>query len=480
MTWNTLGLICGVFLIQQTQGSFKDDHTSLHGTPTFGLGACRSQKCEATTVAIQRGEKYLNTLEKASHQESLVDLLWGNACHTNALSKVSKDCRELQLAEKSRLALLLMYCQLVVQGESRSNPRLQCNAGEPLKVCVNRLTDRENALYIEMLSNIDTICLYIQNQEFEKYAEHMLNVLIRGSSLASQSIQVIQRDLDSIRSDLLHQSKMQAQMSMNTTKNMVAVHEAFEYLKFSLQSMMADVSNSFDQIRDGANDVAKLQRELKSDISAAFVYTESAFDVIQDYQRKTERTLSNILGSSYTKADFWFYGTCIMSLFLMSGLGVSLEKRLYFIAWFGASMVIERSIVSRYGTSAWLVQDIPQFKIYCRRLLALLTVVMAWTKRYYIPTRKSPHTTQQGRNKQAPCVFCSQRPLGVKKGRPSEAVTSLYARKAFSEVIMPTRSFLDDDLDEIQSQRQEVKNLRKRSETLRVYALRSRIGYKST
>ena len=331
---------------------------------------------------------------------------------------------------------MLMYCQLIVQGESRTNARLQCNPEEPLKFCVNRLTDRENALYIEMLSNIDTICLYIQNQEFEKYAEHMLNLLMSGSSSAAKKIQGIQRDLNVLQSDLLRQRKIQEDLNLNTTGNLLAFQHAFEMLQTGLHSLMWDVSNSFDQIKQDANEVVEVQKEIKKDITTTFVYTQGIFASIQEYQEKTDRTLAKILGSSYNKADFLFYGSCILSLFIMSSLGISNENKFLFIFWCGSSLVIERNL-SQYGANTWWLKYIPEVKSFVRKALAVLIFFLSWTRRTYVNKRRVIHLKDV---QLKDCVFCT-RPLHPRV---------LGTRKAFSDIVLPTASMVEEH-DEIQS-----------------------------
>lgn len=334
-----------------------------------------------------------------------------------------------------------MYCQLVVQGESRNDARLQCSPDETLKFCVNRLTDREHALYIEMLSNIDTICLYIQNQEFERHAEHMLNVLMSGSSTASTRIKGIQRDLDVLHSDLLQQRKLQENISLNTSMSILVIQHAFENLQNRLHSLMQDVSNAFDQIKHDASEVVEFQREIKNDITTTFMYTESIFASIQKYQEKTDRTLSTILGSSYSKADFWFYGSCILALFIMSSLGISTKTRMLFISWFISSLVVERALVSQYGSNIWWLEHIPQVKSYVRRVLAILMLLFSLKK----STFGTKSRGKDSKNRLKDCAICSQRLLYIRKVEPYQA-----PRQAFSEIILTTGK-MDQDDDEAQS-----------------------------
>jgi len=81
---------------------------------------------------------------------------------------------------------MMMECQLVVQGQGvgAQSQRIRCLAAEALQDCVSRLHDREHAFYVEFLTHIDAMCLFIQNKNFEKYAEYMLNMLVTGADKA--------------------------------------------------------------------------------------------------------------------------------------------------------------------------------------------------------------------------------------------------------------------------------------------------------
>lgn len=43
-----------------------------------------------------------------------------------------------------------------------------CKSSQPLKACLAALPDRTYQLYVEFLTHIDSMCMFIQNQEFDK------------------------------------------------------------------------------------------------------------------------------------------------------------------------------------------------------------------------------------------------------------------------------------------------------------------------
>lgn len=74
---NMIRLSCGLvlhgFILLVTQychglSPGQQHEKSLGEPPRFGLGVCRTQTCEKTSVAIERGEQYLNALTQSSRQ----------------------------------------------------------------------------------------------------------------------------------------------------------------------------------------------------------------------------------------------------------------------------------------------------------------------------------------------------------------------------------------------------------------------------
>lgn len=63
-----------------------------------------------------------------------------------------------------------------------------------LKACLDRASDRSYHLYVEFLSHLDVACLHVQNADFRKSAEHLINELATGGIRAHDAIQhVLQR-----------------------------------------------------------------------------------------------------------------------------------------------------------------------------------------------------------------------------------------------------------------------------------------------
>ena len=353
---------------------------------------------------VERGEKYLNLIEKYQKQESLLDVLFGKSCYTEAMRRIQRDCRDLSPEDNSRLALLLMYCQQIVQGGDRSNARLKCDNGELLKNCIGRLTERENAMYIEFLTHVDSICMFLQNQGFEKYAESVLNNLVTGSSSALEKISILHSGLESLARDLLNQKNLQQKFHANMTlsvelmqrmhldldvqqkkmqntaikqysESIEVVHESTRRLEALVESATENLREAIQDFRKEADATAAIQREIKEDIQGISAYTSSLgtfFESVHEYHKKSEDLLLKILGSNYSTSDGLFYGMGALFILGSSIVGVSLSIRLYFIVWMAVCLFLERYFASFSGTG--LMSLIP-VKSLIRKGVGLLLAV---------------------------------------------------------------------------------------------------------
>ena len=416
-----------------------DSQTPVGYLPTFSSTSCGMYGRRSIDMELQRtGRVFLEGIERASNQETMMDYLWGTNCHSKALAALKKECRDLRPTEKSRLALMLLFCQVVhVQEHHEAAERLTCRQGDLLKVCVNRLSDREHSMYVEMLTHIDTMCLYIQNQDFEKFAEHMLNKIVKGSHAVARRMTDIENDLDIIRDTIRHQRNMHKDMYRNMSTGMEMMERYFERQKDVMQAMSSIYSHSmrlvqestqrlehmmesssqklqatFKTMREEASEAAMTQEAIKHDLKAIQESTTtigSLFQSIHEYQRRTDKALSKILGSSYSLQDGVFFGFGILVVLAMGQVGISLETRAYVCIWLGISLILERSIgniwdmikynVEFYGQygiiSGWLQRIIlpqwvctKQFVKTAIRKLVGASVLYVWLRQPRIPLQR--------------------------------------------------------------------------------------------
>jgi len=354
---------------------------------------------------VERGEKYLKLIDKYQKQEKLLDVIFGKSCYTEAMRRIQRDCRDLSPEDNSRLALLLMYCQQIVQGEDRSNARLKCGNDELLKSCIGRLTERENAMYIEFLTHVDSICMFLQNQGFEKYAESVLNNLVTESSSALTKISTLHSGLESLTRDLINQKNLQQKFHTNMTQSVElmrrmhldlniqqknlqvtamkqysesteAVYESTRRLEALVESATENLREAIRDFRKEADATAAIQREIKEDIQGISNYTSSLgtfFESVHEYHKKSEHLLLKILGSNYSTSDGFFYGFGAIFLLGSSIIGVSMSIRLYLIVWMVVCLFLERFFASFSGIG--LMMGLTTVKSLIRKGVGLILVV---------------------------------------------------------------------------------------------------------
>ena len=126
------------------------------------------------------GQGQVEALAGEAAKETFLDRLLGTNCFSRALRELDADCRSMGQDQKSRLALALVNCQQATHGGTA----YPCPRTRPLKDCVEALPERGWSLYVEFLTHADSMCIFIQNQNFERYTEGMLGKLAEGGAYA--------------------------------------------------------------------------------------------------------------------------------------------------------------------------------------------------------------------------------------------------------------------------------------------------------
>lgn len=216
--------------------------TSREGQSELSLevGGFSLEPCFPSSLAAGLPTGHLRGLEHEAEAEGLLDRLFGTNCFSQAVSQLRSDCRRMEQESKTRLALSLMNCQLAVQ-QARTFP---CHKRQSIKECTEALTDRAHALFVEFLTHADrwwcgrarcvcwiplgtgsggfhcaarcsawpmpnqcdpssccSMCLHIQNQNFEKYTENMLDRLAEGAGFAKEQLAAVAQRAELLRRD---------------------------------------------------------------------------------------------------------------------------------------------------------------------------------------------------------------------------------------------------------------------------------------
>jgi hypothetical protein len=354
-------------------------------------------------AAAREGQVQVHSLQGAAGAETFLDKMLGTNCYTRAVADLQRDCRGMEPEQKSRLALRLANCQLATQGGGT----WPCAADEPLRVCVNRLPDRDNALYIEFLTHADTMCLFIQNQEFEKYTEQMLNRLSEGAGFAREQLAAVSARAEALTADAatlvantqdaLTRLREQRELQLATADQLrahraeaAAQHAALAAAQASAldlgrqqldrsreleaaQAAVADrvaagqaqVEGVFGAIGERAEAVlaaqgaaAAAQQALGSQLRALADGSKglrSTVDAVAEYQRRSDAALIKLLGRSYTLEDAAFYAAGGLAALAAGASRATQGARLPVLALLGCCLVGERALLERMHP--WLDVD---------------------------------------------------------------------------------------------------------------------------
>lgn len=351
----------------------------------------------------REGHSQISSLHNAAGSETFLDKMLGTNCYSRAVSELERDCSRLDQVQKSRLALGLANCQLATQGQDT----FPCSNTEPLRECVQRLPDRENFMYIEFLTHVDSMCLFIQNQQFEKHTEMMLNILGESAGFAKEQLaamgartQELSEDTAAIRAaavDTVSRLKEQKNLQIEAI-DVVKKHRAENIARFDeisaqqtealhLAERQLELGKQIGETTEGverriisghnqletmfgtlkekavalvqAQDMAAqiqqdLGEQLKS-ISDGSKGLRTAVDTVAEYQRRSDAALIKLLGRSYTLEDTVFYGAGVVAAMAAGASKATEGARLPVLGLLGVNILAERMLLDKLHV--WLDVD---------------------------------------------------------------------------------------------------------------------------
>ncbi|KAI3433451.1 hypothetical protein D9Q98_003264 [Chlorella vulgaris] len=358
----------------------------------------------------REGQGHLESLRQGAAEEGFLDRMLGTNCFSQSVGQLTADCRRMEQETKTRLALSLMNCQLQVQ-QGQTYP---CHRRQTIKECTEGLTDRAHALFVEFLTHADSMCLHIQNQNFEKYTENMLDRLAEGAGFAREQLAAMARGTERLGKDtaalqataesalgLLHQHTELEEESLKLQRE--AREEAATYFTSldtkqqrgldlqdqALQKQAAleqgqaaalrmleeaegHMGGLFELVEGRAADLAaaaaqqaEAQRRLAGELGGLIDSSHgirTAVDVVISYQQRSDSVLMRLLGKSYSLEDVAFLGAGTLAAMAAGTSPVTARAKLPLLALVGGSMVGERMLLDRLH---WLmsVDDVGQVRL---------------------------------------------------------------------------------------------------------------------
>ncbi|KAL4431061.1 hypothetical protein ABPG75_006317 [Micractinium tetrahymenae] len=351
-------------------------------------------------AAVREGRGHLDVLEAGASAEGFLDRMFGTNCFSAAVGELTADCRRMEQEAKTRLALRLTNCQLATQG----GPTYPCSPRQSLQECTQALPDRGYALFVEFLTHADSMCLFIQNQNFERYTENMLNRLAEGAGYAQDQLAAaakssaaltkqtaelgrkaeatlgLLREHGELEQEALKVQKVaraealayftsldaKQQQGLELQDQALQKQEALEAGQAIVLRQLAEaqghVAGLFDlvegraaQLAAAAQQQAEAQRALAGELGAladSSAGIRSAVDVVISYQQRSDSVLMRLLGKSYSFEDALCYALGALAA-LSTGLSPSIAKaKVPLLALLGGSLLAERLLVD--WLHAWL------------------------------------------------------------------------------------------------------------------------------
>ncbi|KAK9854804.1 hypothetical protein WJX84_005021 [Apatococcus fuscideae] len=228
--------------------------------------------------------------------------------------------------------------------------------------CYSDMSDRHFNTFNEFFTNVDSMCLFLQNQDFQKHTEAVLNILSTGARQAADQLQSMNTSLGGQlrvvgRMGLMVDSLQQGQerVAAGVEKGIDSVQQLQsqamnldEKLAFAIRNEERMLQRQTDTLQNlAALDMAELERAASSNLrwkeaqEQARVLSQqqqehlalqsqlladlrhladssrglqTAMDLVLDYEQRSHTALAHLLGRSWTSGDLLFHAACALAV----------------------------------------------------------------------------------------------------------------------------------------------------------------------
>ena len=352
----------------------------------LSLGTCNSWPWSATNSpkyslvssdVSEEGRIQLQKLKETAKRETFLEKLLRIDCHARAVRELETECDELDQESKSRLAFQLTVCQQAIHGNIPASP---CLPHKQLRSCLDSLNDRDYQLYTDFLTHTDSICLFLQNQEFEKHTKQMLNRLADGAHFARQQLEL----LADMSATLAKDTGTILTTSNGLAEDFIKHSESTKLAYESVQKAKEEALTGLDHL---ATDLAALEYNSQG--------IKALLDTVVMYQQRSDAALITLIGRSYTMNDIIYYGSFFLAvilsgmsrwtagargpLFLLMVLNIAIERFIIekILSWGELSESGSFSSMNIPGLVGRLSHSSAHVTIYVKGILRKCTPVMA-------------------------------------------------------------------------------------------------------
>jgi len=355
---------------------------------------------EASPVAIiDTGRGHIENLKENAAKEGFFNKMFGTDCWSQALGVVERQCKRLSSEQQARLAVALFNCHMRQAGRFT----VKCPAESSIKDCTGHMDDKDFIIYSNFVQHVESMCLFIQAQDFNAHTEALINTLHGATADAAESLASVASNLSAqeaslreIDTTLSGIEASQSSVAAGVAEALAGVQHLEERSEVVTERLAASLTQGDKLLRQQADvraGLAALEAAEREAAEAALhqwrdaeerahvlaaaqeQYIEqqnrmlqetrslsedtagirSAMDVVLDYERRSDRLMLLMLGRSYTLEDVLFYGGALAVGLLATAPRPTRGARLPGLVLLASTLVAERLAVS--SSSALLEAD---------------------------------------------------------------------------------------------------------------------------
>ena len=113
-------------------------------------------------------------------------MVFGTDCYSRAVRGLRRDCSALDSDESLSLAFQLTNCLFAKTG--RRTYACAAAAERDVQECTRAMTPEDYAVFTQFVLNINAMCLFIANADFNRRAEATLNSLFKAGDVAAGKV----------------------------------------------------------------------------------------------------------------------------------------------------------------------------------------------------------------------------------------------------------------------------------------------------
>lgn len=339
---------------------------------------------------VEKGKDEYRAFKDLSKQEGFIRLIFGTDCYTQSVAQLDKECRRMTTEERHRLAATMANCFMSQSGHKVKS----CDPQVPLQECTADMSEKTFAAYTEFFANIHSICLFLQNQDFQRQTENTIRELYHSALVAQDVLNHLEGNVShsismvrDISSGVQVVKQLQAQVTQSFSKSALEVQEISRMTQKLDERMNKSLEIGHDivevqaRVMGGLEDMEKQERiraegteakwkalqahadalearqqryetaqehltDLSEKLLAHSGHIKEAVATVIRYEAQSDRMMTYLLGKSYTLQDVLFYSLMLMGGWALTSLEISHASRPAVLLVLAASLAGERLAMS--------------------------------------------------------------------------------------------------------------------------------------